>query len=216
MDLRKHFRTLMEEVDLNYQPQPEITKFAPVPASQVLKELTVDAEFIRQALLWAGGEPNAVEQLVTQAVERGKSGPLTAGSFQDLVGAAQGMGQGAPVGPNGALTPPVDAQVDVAVVAPAAPMDVPPVDVPPMDGTIQPPVTEPAPGTTPAVDGLPATDVGIAPEEPTMPSAPDNVTSELPPENPEIDPAQETPETTETPDMDVSDDEEEKETPNTL
>jgi hypothetical protein len=157
--MRKHFIKLMEEVDPNYQPptvEPNagqgLTKFSPTPASKVLKNFTVDDGFLRNAMAWAGGQPQAIDQVIG-ALGNAGNGVLGGQHFDNIVatftapagatgvgGELQTPGAGAPipaspVAPVDATVPPVAANPDVSNIAPAepAPVETPDASTAPLD-----------------------------------------------------------------------------------
>jgi hypothetical protein len=122
-DLRKHFRKLMEEVDMNYQAPVDpnsgsgLTKFAPTPASKVLKSYNVDHDFLHRALSFGGAEPNAVDQVLQAIGDHAAQGgeAMSGPAFDAIVGSFGGAA--AP----GASTSPLAGDSAVAPVVPEVP-----------------------------------------------------------------------------------------------
>jgi hypothetical protein len=99
-DFKKHLIQLMEEVDIDYQaPQIDansgngITKFAPTPASKVLKNYQVDGDFLRKAISYGGVDDNAVNQIMGGIDTQQCDGPLCGSHFDSILG---GFGVGSP------------------------------------------------------------------------------------------------------------------------
>jgi hypothetical protein len=184
-DYKKHLLKLMEEVDMNYQAPVEpnsgngLTKFAPTPASKVLKNYTVDGDFLRKAIGYGGVPQQAVDQIMG-AID-GHGGDMLGGSVFDTVintftQPAMPSEPSAPATPVGDV-PPVDTPVDTVngtpVAAPAAP-DTPAADpvapLAPVDAPISsdvPPVTAPPGEGIPQDDGDAA--INAANGEPVSP-----------------------------------------------
>lgn len=118
-EVRKHFRKLMEDVSPDYQPPVDpnsgngLTKFAPTPASKVLKNYTVDHDFLHRALSFGGVEPNAVDQ-VMQAISN-HTGNFDGPAFDGIV--ASFGGAAVP----GTTTSPIAGPSAVAPIVPELP-----------------------------------------------------------------------------------------------
>jgi hypothetical protein len=175
-DYKKHLLKLMEEVDMNYQPPVEapgespepnsgngLTKFAPSPASKVLKSYNVDGDFLRKAIGYGGVPQQAVDQIMG-GVDGHGGDVLGGGVFDTIISAftQPGMPGNQPTPPATAVAPvpPTDMPVDTVngapvggpvpsappasePLAPLAPVDapissdVPPVNAPPGEGIPQ-------------------------------------------------------------------------------
>ena len=91
-DLRKHFRKLMEDVDMNYQPPVHpnsgggLTKFSPTPASKVLKNYSVDHDFLHKALSYGNPNMQAVDQIMGAIGGTATNGVLGGQHFDDIIG----------------------------------------------------------------------------------------------------------------------------------
>jgi hypothetical protein len=141
-DLRKHFRKLMEDVDMNYQPPVHpnsgggLTKFSPTPASKVLKNYSVDHDFLHKALSYGNPNMQAVDQIMGAIGGTATNGVLGGQHFDDIIGsfnspevlgnqlppAPEAMPPVEPVEPQGEMIP--DAGAEIPPVDPMAPIDV--------------------------------------------------------------------------------------------
>ena len=137
MSLKKHFIKLMEDVDMGFQSDFDpnsgngITKFAPTPATKVLKSYQVDGDFLRKAIGYGGVAQQAVDQIMGAIDgQQTDGGPLGGGHFDSVLG---GFGVGADVGadPN-AQVPPLAGGDVVPPLGSGAGMS--PDAMPPMDG----------------------------------------------------------------------------------
>jgi hypothetical protein len=137
MSLKKHFIKLMEDVDMGFQSSFDpnsgngITKFAPTPATKVLKSYQVDGDFLRKAIGYGGVAQQAVDQIMGAIDgQQTDGGPLGGGHFDSVL---SGFGVGADVGadPN-AQVPPIAGGDVVPPMGSGAGMS--PDSMPPMDG----------------------------------------------------------------------------------
>ena len=163
--MRNRFLELMENVDPNYQAPIDpnsgsgLTKFAPSPASTVLKSYNVDDGFLRNAMTWAGGQPQAIDQ-VLGALGNAGNGVLGGQHFDNVIATftAPGgqLGSGAQMGTatNGVVAPQALGGVTIGGG------DVAPVD---------------------AIDAGPAGNGSVAPNEPPSMVQPDSVTTAVDP-----------------------------------
>jgi hypothetical protein len=138
-DLKKHFISLFENVDQNYQSPFDansgqgITKFAPTPAEKVIgKSYNVDGDFLRKAIGYGGVAQQAVDQIMGGIDGQQCDGPLCGNHFDTIIGGFTG----APDAPT--TDAPIDAEPVVVEPTP---------EVPPVDGDAAPPVNaEPGEG----------------------------------------------------------------------
>lgn len=119
-ELKKHLIKLMEDVEPGYQAPFEpnsgqgITKFAPTPASKVLKSYQVDGDFLRKAIGFGGVAPELVDQIMGGLDGQQCDGPFCGSHFDTVAGGLGGMAPtGEPVG-----APPVASPVGGVPVPP--------------------------------------------------------------------------------------------------
>ncbi len=153
----------MEDVDMNYQAPFDansgngITKFAPTPATKVLKSYNVDGDFLRKAIAHGGVPSQAVDQIMGGIDSQQVDGPLSGSHFDTVM---SGFGVQPPI-ENGSVTPPVGGGAGMepgAVLPPVgaeAPVDVA-VDIDPVASDIS--------AGQPSVPGVPTEPIP-APEE---------------------------------------------------
>lgn len=91
MSFKKNFIKLMENVDINYQPEVKpnngsgLTKFAPTPANKVLRNYNVNSDFLRKAIGYGGVNNQAVDQIMG-AIDTQTEPTLDGGVFDNVIG----------------------------------------------------------------------------------------------------------------------------------